>query len=191
MIKVDCALKGKIMKIDKGEDEGLVTFESGILSSSTYSYEISSWGYIELSKKETRKVYEAMKKHFEKKGNVNDYKKIKVATSCCGSCEINNLCSLIKFELDKCENTKQVINTLLLNHCENYAAFNPEIIIISKGVPNESDYKTIQGAAPCCGSCEHCEYGLDYLDCFIDPENRRGTDLDLVCEKYKPRNPEK
>jgi hypothetical protein len=48
----------------KDECNSELEFENGVLWFSNYSYEVSSWGSDELSKEETRKLYEAMKAYY-------------------------------------------------------------------------------------------------------------------------------
>lgn len=48
-----------------GDYYNYVSFENGLLSCSTYSYEIDSAGELELNRKETFKLYEAMKQYYE------------------------------------------------------------------------------------------------------------------------------
>lgn len=50
----------------ENKQEDSIRFKEGKLSASTYSYEISSYGYLELSNEETKKLYEAMKEYYEK-----------------------------------------------------------------------------------------------------------------------------
>lgn len=47
----------------KGEDS--IWFKNGVLGAETYSYEISSTGFYELSVEQTKELYEAMKLYFE------------------------------------------------------------------------------------------------------------------------------
>lgn len=50
---------------EKESDESGLSFEGGEVSWWAYSYNIDSCGGGELTKDETRKLYEAMKKYFE------------------------------------------------------------------------------------------------------------------------------
>ena len=43
-----------------------ISFEDGIVSFSTHSYYIDLTGYYELSKEDTKKLYEAMKNYYER-----------------------------------------------------------------------------------------------------------------------------
>ena len=52
-------------EIEKGYNRDSVSFEEdGTLCACTYSYEIGSYGEIELTKEETKKLYLIMKKYF-------------------------------------------------------------------------------------------------------------------------------
>ena len=42
-----------------------ISFCDGVISSNCYSYHIDSWGSIELSKEDTRKLFEFMKKYYD------------------------------------------------------------------------------------------------------------------------------
>jgi hypothetical protein len=53
--------------IDKGAYEGTISFDTGIIDFSTYSYEIGSWGHVELTDEETRTLYLVMKDYYERK----------------------------------------------------------------------------------------------------------------------------
>jgi hypothetical protein len=46
-------------------DGSEISFDSGILMASVYSYQIDNFGYMELGEQETRELYEAMKKYYE------------------------------------------------------------------------------------------------------------------------------
>lgn len=55
-----------LYEIEKGYSKDSILFEEdGTLYACTYSYEISSYGEIELTKEETRELYLVMKKYFE------------------------------------------------------------------------------------------------------------------------------
>ena len=48
------------------QDNDSLYFDDGRLEASTYSYEIGGVGNIKLSIKETKEIYKAMKRYFEK-----------------------------------------------------------------------------------------------------------------------------
>jgi len=58
-------LNDKVGFCYKDDCNSQLEFEDGLLWFSSYSYEISSWGSDELSKEETRKLYEAMKVYYD------------------------------------------------------------------------------------------------------------------------------
>lgn len=49
----------------RDNSDSTLEFNSGEISCSTYSYEISSYGSLVLDEKEARKLYEVMKNYFE------------------------------------------------------------------------------------------------------------------------------
>lgn len=55
----------ELIEIQKNRNDSLTLYDDGTLEVSAYSYEISSYGAFELSKDETRRLYEAMKLIFE------------------------------------------------------------------------------------------------------------------------------
>lgn len=57
-------MKNKPEYIYSAQD-GYLSFSNGELCISTYSYQIDSWGEDELSKEQTRLLYEKMKEYYE------------------------------------------------------------------------------------------------------------------------------
>ena len=51
------------------DDDSCISFEKGELECIAYSYEISSWGCLELNKEETKRLYEAMRRYYEEEPN--------------------------------------------------------------------------------------------------------------------------
>jgi len=64
-------MPNELFTLDRGND--FITFHDGTLSVSTFSYKIASWGELELSEKETKKLFDAMKIYYEKKYKVHSF----------------------------------------------------------------------------------------------------------------------
>ena len=52
------------IEFNQGTDDSII-FRNGILYACTYSYHIAATGDMELSQKETKKLYEKMKEYYE------------------------------------------------------------------------------------------------------------------------------
>jgi len=79
-----------------------------------------------------------------------------------------------------------------INHREIKILFDPRIFHgMITGTPDVIGWESKNIATPCCGSCLHCEYGSDYLDCIINEGEKMPTYLASKCLAYKPREIEK
>jgi hypothetical protein len=56
------------MKYEHETDVEYIEFSNGVISCGNYSYQIDSWGWSELDKAETYKLYLAMHEFFESQG---------------------------------------------------------------------------------------------------------------------------